>query len=522
MLQTLNADIILRKRFEKEKHLDIIERVEKKVADTIDEHGLIHENDTVVLGLSGGSDSVALMNVLLKLSKERGFALVCAHLNHGVRGEEAEADRRYSEELCSSKGVRCFSTELSESMESEDDGRNARYDFYADVVHTIKKERGLLDNPTRDEDVLLDDTADITAIGKVLAAADRPRQPAVLVSVAHNRDDQVETVLHNILRGTGVSGIAGMSYLRIDHRGFDVIRPLMDVSKEEVRAYCEAEGLAFCEDRTNEERIYERNILRLDTLPYLRKKHNQNIDDALIRLAANARDDEDYFRRTANLIINKGLEDYDDDFVAIGLYHLEYQEPPVLTRVIKSVFAEIGLIIDINRAQIVDAIKIIMAGETSKEVHFPHGYRLRIGYNQVLFEAPSAQQDEEDEEVRIETSVIEVDEWRSEYPGGYDDLPKNIAAFDADKLGDSISSLVIRNREPGDFIALGGIGTKKLQDFFVDSKVPKEIRDDVNIVFSGGEALWICGKGFPDRYSPLYKIDDSTKRVLLIETIVKL
>lgn len=510
------------KRFEKEKDLDIIGEVERRVGQTIDQHRLIHDKDTVVLGLSGGSDSVALMNVLLKLSKERDFDLVCAHLNHGVRGQDAEADRKYSEDLCQAKGVRCFSTELSEGMGSEDDGRNARYDFYADVVHRIKKERGLLDNPTRDEDVLIDETADIGAIGKMIAAADRPRQPAVLVAVAHNRDDQVETVLHNILRGTGVSGIAGMSYLRIDHRGFDVIRPLMDVSKEEVRAYCDACGLAVCEDRTNEERIYERNVLRLDTLPYLREKHNESVDDALLRLAASARDDEEYFRRTANLIISKGIEDYDDDFVAIGLYHLEYQEPPVLTRIIKAVFAEIGLIIDINRSQIVDAIKIINEGETSKEVHFPQGYRLRIGYKQVFFEAASAQDKASDEEVRIETDILDFDLWQEKYPGGLADLPDNFAAFDADKLGDKIDKLEIRNREAGDFIALGGIGTKKLQDFFVDSKVPKEIRNDVNIVFSGGEALWICGKGFPDRHSPLYQIDDGTKRVLLIETIVKL
>lgn len=501
--------------------LDIVERVEKTVEDTIREYKLIHSEDTVVLGLSGGSDSVALMNVLLKLSKKMDFNLACAHLNHGVRGQAAQADREFSEELCKSKGIRCFSSQLSKSMESEEDGRNARYDFFGQVVHAVKKERGLLDNISQEEEILTGDE-DIETIARVMAASDLPRQPQVRVAVAHNRDDQVETILHNILRGTAIAGVGGMNYIRLDNRGYEIIRPLMDVSKEEVRDYCAAQGLEVCEDHTNQERTYERNRLRLDTLPYLRENHNANLDEALLRLAAGAREDDDYFKKFAKQAIAKGLEDYDNDYIVLSLYELEYLEPPIIARVIKLAFAEIGLILDINRAQIVDGTKIILEGETSKQVDFPHGYRLRIGYRQVIFEAPSAQEGPDQEELRIEKRLMDYQDWKREFPNGIGDLPKNVACFDADKIGDRIDSIVIRNREPGDFIAIGGIGTKKLQDFFVDSKIPKEIRDDVNIVFSGGEALWICGKGFPDRYSPIYKVDGDTKRVLLIETITKL
>ena len=253
----------------------------RKVLRTIEEHGLIKPGDKVVLGFSGGPDSLALFHVLYSLNREyletggkKGIALeLCpVHINHKFRPGAAEEDQKFSEEFSESLGLKCSSfvidcNKLAAELKigSEEAGRKARYDSFRQVASDISAE-----------------------------LPEAERLSGVKIAVAQNADDRAETMLFRILRGTGTDGLAGIPYKRKDEAGFDIIRPLMDVTREEIEAYCEKEGLVPRRDHTNEEAIYTRNKIRLELIPYLRENFNPSIVGALNRLADSASSDREY------------------------------------------------------------------------------------------------------------------------------------------------------------------------------------------------------------------------------------
>lgn len=460
---------------------DIFERLTNKVGNSISRNDLIRRGDHVILGLSGGPDSLCLLEILKVLQENMDFELLCAHLNHAYRGEAADADQRFVEEICRRSGLRCFSKKLKAAMKSEEEGRRARYDFFGEVADSIGGECSRLK-----------------------------------VAVAQNRDDQVETIFHRIIRGSGTAGLGGMEYSREDERGYSVIRPLLDVDRRSIELCCEQRELNPCMDATNEEAIFLRNKIRLEALPYLRENFNENIEEALLRLAANAREDDMLLRSQAEAVLNDAVNDWDDDFIKLSLYRIDALEDPLLSRIIVKVLREIGCTSTISRDRIFGARQAVRQGQTSKQIQFPNGYRMYISYGEVIFEKNGKDEPSEVETEEISIREIAIEEWRKEFPAG---LNEEAACFDAEKLNIKPGSLSIRNRLPGDYIALGGNGGhKKLQDFMVDRKIPQKIRDRIPIVFFGREAIWIKSKDGWNFFSPAYRIDENTKIVTIIET----
>lgn len=440
--------------------------LEDTVRQTIRRHDLIREGDHVVLGLSGGPDSVCLFHVLQRLAHPLHLTIHPIHVNHRLRPGAADRDQAYVEQLCaraqeraagektgigegdapeaealtrdadgtmeaSAASVDPISDAVSDcsggtvrpcrsfvvdvgsmaqalGLTSEEAGRKVRYDAFVQVAREVVEEVG---GPSAK-------AARPAPGGEAGPCAPAPR---VVIAVAQNANDQAETILQRLLRGTGPDGLSGIAYERSE-RGIPVVRPLLDVPREEIEEYCRAHCLQPVTDQTNAEPIYTRNKIRLQLLPLLRE-YNPNIVQTLGRLARIAAADRAYLRQEAEA----ALEQLRTDEAGIGVACVERtrhdadgqvqrqgsvesaSQPPgrgttqaslildraglaalpdaIRRRVLVMAFEEIGLIQDITEERLRAADAIIGIKQAPKTVEFPHGYRLTVARGQVIFAA---------------------------------------------------------------------------------------------------------------------------------------
>ena len=349
----------------------LIEQVKKTIA----EHHLMEDKQHIVLGLSGGPDSVCLFHVLMKLKAHMDIEIHPVHLNHKFRPGEAERDQRYAEELCEKLGVKCRSfvvdcVKLAEelSMTGEEAGRKARYDaFYrtAGEIASRLMENGMSEKEAKD---------------------------SVRIAVAQNANDQAETVLFRLLRGTGTDGLAGIAYER-EERGFKVIRPLLDIYRSQIEEYCADNDLHPVIDHTNGEMLYSRNKIRLELIPFIEKGYNENIKESLVRLGRIASKDKEYLWRQTEqeyeklLLEGSGQDEqmYGAEAVIMDREKLAAQHLAIRHRLIVKAFGNAGLEKDISEERIRSADSIIEKKQAPKTVEFPHGYRLKVAKGRVIF-----------------------------------------------------------------------------------------------------------------------------------------
>ncbi|MEL7658659.1 MAG: tRNA lysidine(34) synthetase TilS, partial [Bacillota bacterium] len=227
--------------------------ITEKVKTTIVNNSLIEKGEHIVIGLSGGPDSVCLFHILYRLKDDFDISLHAVHINHGLRPGAADEDQKYTEALCADYQVPCHSFSFDVNgiakeagISSEDAGRQVRYRSFFEVALEIERKTGR----------------------------------SVKIAVAQNRNDQAETILMRILRGTGTDGLCGIEYLRKEKGKGTIIRPLLDISREEIEEYCRENHLNPQIDLTNLKPIYTRNKIRLELLPYLRDNFNTNITAA--------------------------------------------------------------------------------------------------------------------------------------------------------------------------------------------------------------------------------------------------
>lgn len=228
---------------------NITERVTEKIYNTIKDNNLLSSGDRVIVGLSGGADSMCLVHVLCMLSDRLGIETAAAHMNHNIRGKAAECDAKVAEQLCEKLGIRFFyrSEKVKEyaikrSISEELAGRELRYRFF----EALQSEYGF--NKT---------------------------------ATAHNKNDSAETLIMNFMRGSTVSGLCGIPVKR-----GNIIRPLIDVERHAIEEYCIENGLPYVTDSTNLEQIYTRNKIRLGLIPYIQREFNSNFINTV---TANAR-----------------------------------------------------------------------------------------------------------------------------------------------------------------------------------------------------------------------------------------
>lgn len=350
------------------------------IRQTIQAHDLIHKGDHIVLGLSGGPDSVCLFHVLLRLATEYDLTIHPVHVNHQFRPGDAERDQAYVESLCQSASkskeavrpcrtfiVDCSALAQQQGMTSEEAGRKARYDAFVQVAREAARE------PAGKVTSNYEENSDVPS--------------SVRIAVAQNANDQAETILHRILRGTGTDGLSGIAYERSE-KGIPVIRPLLDVPRNEIEAYCAENHLDPVIDHTNNEPIYMRNRIRLELLPEL-ARYNENIIDTLTRLGRIAAADKEYLWQQTETEYAR-LREPVQPLHEIVLDRAGLAELPeaIRHRVITRAFRDAGLVSDISEERLRAADSIIMKKQAPKTVQFPRGYQLTVKKGKVYFRLP--------------------------------------------------------------------------------------------------------------------------------------
>ena len=497
---------------------------ESKVLDFIQRCSLIQRNELVLVGVSGGADSVCLLHVLAKWRKRLGIRLHAAHLNHQIRGVESQADVEFVSNLAGSldipitidrQDVAGYRTERKCSLEEA--GRELRYAFFARVA---KK-----------------------------AGAHR-------IAIGHTRDDQVETILMHIIRGTGTAGLSGLapsSPLVHDSRGMplpaqassvakrqrsnlSVIRPLLDITRQEIANYCQKHQLNPRVDSSNLLPSFFRNRLRLHLLPLLRQ-YNPNIDEALLRLGDIAKEDNAVIEQQASGLWDEVAR---QENKAIYLDKNQMAGLPIalqrhLLRV--AVTRLVGDVRDIEATHI-EGARSLLSKSADKMSVLPHDLICQGGYSELVIASTAKQSqlppcpfpplpDELHLKVPGKTvfpgwnvlariarehvdslSSRDTTSTRRKTPQG-----NLVAHFDLQRTG---MNLGVRRRRPGDrFQPLGMNMPKKLHEFMVDAKIPRSWRGRIPIVCAPQQIIWVVGWRIDDRV----KFTEASKEILRLEFI---
>ncbi len=477
-----------------------------KVKDTIIDNSLIDKGEHVVIGLSGGPDSICLFHILYQLKEELGIELHAVHINHGLRPGAADDDQKYVEEFCAANKVPCdtFSFDVNRiasqaGISSEDAGRQVRYQSFYEAAQKVTAMTGA----------------------------------SVKIAVAQNLNYQAETVLMRIIRGTGTDGLGGIEYLRKERENATIIRPLLDITRDEIEEYCRTHDLNPRIDLTNLEPIYTRNKIRLELLPYIRDNFNTNILAAINRLSKIAKEDKDYLYQRVEAVMNQDVSFNNNGRACIPLDTLKKEHPAIRHRVILKIFERIGLTKDVTAVHLLRADRLLEEGRTSSAADITAGYVMEISYTMVEF-YKKTDIERMDFEYKIEwNNTIMIAELNAEIRvnilnrqdlrssrGDNDTCSTGSSCFlSFDKIKACGCRPVVRTRRQGDFIRpLGMKGRKKLQDFFVDEKFAREERESIPLLCIGSEVLWVIGS----RVSEPYKVEADTEQIILLEYLPKI
>ncbi|MDO4793285.1 MAG: tRNA lysidine(34) synthetase TilS [Filifactor alocis] len=458
----------------------LINRIEK----TIEENRLLSEGDKVMIALSGGPDSLFLLHVLTQLRERYKLTLYAVHLNHRIRGFDAHRDALFCAELCDRTDIPFFVRsvdvpEISKMMKMtlEEAAREARYKLFFE----LKEELGIN-----------------------------------RIAVAHNMDDQVETVLMRIMRGTGLYGLKGMDY----HLPNGIIRPLLDVEKKEILAYLKRHSLSWCVDETNEEAVYTRNKIRLELLP-LMEEFSPKVKESISRMAATLREDGNYIESVANTMFQESSHPVSENTIKVDIEALLNRPPAIKKREVR--YAIQSVLHSLKGIEAVHLDEVMALAENQKsyaKVNLPGGLWVYKKGNVLYFSTEELKEQELSFSYPLKKNgrvfISEIDTQITAKTLTRDKhliLPtgKYTKAFDLDKIqGD----LIVRNREVGDKIRPMGLGgTKKIKNIFIDEKITVEDRDKVPIITDEkGSIIWVVGFCISDDF----KIDETTRNVIQI------
>ena len=482
-------------------HDEFVLRTEKYAL----KYNMFDDCDVIIAGLSGGADSVCLLKVLKELSAKYRFEIEAVHVHHGIRGEEADRDASFAKKLCDdndipflcvSVNVPLLAKELGAS--EEEAGRIVRYETFEGRVKEYE--------------------------GKGKKAK---------IAVAHNLNDNAETVLFNLFRGSKIDGLAGIKPVN----GY-IIRPLLNVTRDDIEQYLISMGTSFCTDSTNLSEEYTRNIIRHRILPVAKEINNA----AAVHVAgaaadvAGARDFIDICSNNAYDKIVHAKKDDDDNIISVeaSVNELLGEHPFIIRRIIRKMVGEVaGKLKDIEEIHI-SICEDILSGSTGRRANLPYDMvvcrdydrfivckkHIRGSYNSreksvVAFtlddNSKKALFDKEGLTVKVVTGIYRM--WIDESTTFIKDKNNYTKMFDYDKIKCDFS---IRKRQQGDHIIINESGNvKKLNRFFIDNKVPVDVRENIYMLCAESEVLFVPGY----RSSEGYRITDTTKRTLKVTFI---
>ena len=475
-----------------------------KVLSFITENKMITEGDKVLIALSGGPDSVAMTHILHSLQDKLGFTLYAAHVNHCLRGEEANKDEAYASELCQSLNIPFYSEKIDikvlakeRGISHEMAGREARYEFFNNLRVKLNLQK---------------------------------------VALAHNANDQAETILMRIMRGTGLEGLGGIQAVREG----GIIRPILAITREEIEEYCSTNLLKPRVDKSNLQEIYTRNKIRLKLIPYMRENFNEEIISALCRMGELLEADNEYIVEEVDKkykeLSRKGRNGV---YLSSEAFKLHVS---LLRRIIKKACGSVkGNELNISK-QHIDAVIELQGLGTGKSITLPDGIRVINEYGELFFTRIQVEDRDYGRITKKEDKALEDNELILKEEEIIKKLQSSELYFDSQSFGidltlklienqsliDTKSSrrikyfdlekingdITLRHRREGDkFNPLGMKGSKKLKDIFIDLKIPREKRDKLPLLCFGEDIAWIVGYKLSDKY----KVDENTKTILKIK-----
>ena len=293
-----------------------------KVINTINKYNLIQSGDKLVLGVSGGPDSISMLNILNEIKQEWQFEIYVAHINHMIR-KEANDDEKYVQQYCEKNNIQCFVKRVNvqeianiQKIGTEEAGRNIRYEFFEEVLQKVGANK---------------------------------------IAIAHNKNDKIETIVMNLFRGSGLSGLKGIEPIREQR----IIRPLIECERQEIEQYCEQYKLEPRIDKTNFENDYTRNKIRNIVIPYIKSEFNPNIIETMERLSQVATEESNYIEIQVEKIYQKLLIERSQNQIILKLKEFNQQEKVIKNRLILLVVKELmGSTQRIEKVHIEDIIKL--------------------------------------------------------------------------------------------------------------------------------------------------------------------
>ena len=471
----------------------------RKIKTYIKQNELLEKGDRIAVGVSGGADSICLLHVLISLMQEYRLKLVAVHINHGIRGEEAERDEQFVSKFCTEYGIelRTFYYDVKrfaseEGLSVEEAGRQVRYSAFLEICREYQCNK---------------------------------------LAIAHNKNDNAETFLFHLFRGSGIRGLSGMEANRIlteGDREVRVIRPLLCVTREEIEEYLAEESIEYIIDSSNLTEEYTRNKIRHRILSYAVSEVNPQSVNNIAEAAKALKEIEEYLGSNIRLSYEQ-LVNQTEGILRFKVEELKAQPYVIRKGVVRRILEQLAKVQKDLEAKHVEAVLGLMERQVGKQVHLPYHMIAEREYETICFyiEAPKGEKEVGDQRLKpalvIIPGITQIAEKRKiletkliNYKKN-DPIPKNSCMkwFDYDKIENAVE---IRTRQEGDFIQINTSGgKKKLKDYFIDHKIPQKQRDEQLLITDGSHIMWIPGAA--ERMSEKYKVDDTTTKILLMKLI---
>lgn len=425
-----------------------------RIINTVNKRGLISRGDTVLIALSGGADSVFLTHFLISIREEYDLTLKAAHIEHGIRGEESAADCEFVENLCKENGIECHTLHINAPAEAkeadmtvEEYSRHRRYAFF-DTIECDK------------------------------------------IATAHNLSDNIETLLFRLARGTSIRGLCGIPAKR-----GKIIRPLLDLSGEEIRAYLDENGIPYRVDSTNADNSYSRNRIRNEIVPLL-KELNFDLEASMARFIESVGEDSDYIEQQAQIAFDEAYTSNALDIQKLKGYHVS-----IIKRMLMKYFSVNG--IGLNEYRIKEILRLLDAPSKTQL----SGDIFAVS-NKRLLRIANMEKTDENRAFSFSTEIYSKEDFLNKC-----EISNKRFDFycDCDKI---VGSICVRGRQEGDRISPAGRNcAKSLKKLYNELQIPAERRSDIPVIEDGSGVIGVYGYCVDERV----KADNNTKNYLVVK-----
>jgi tRNA(Ile)-lysidine synthase len=467
----------------------------KKVENYIHEQNMLSECEVVVAGLSGGADSVCLLKILKELSKKAAFKCVAVHINHGLRGEEAKHDEEFAATFCKENSIEFIAVHKNvgeiakkEKMTCEEAGRKVRYDAFKKVADDYRAE------------------------GK-----------KVKIAVAHNMNDNAETILFNLIRGTGIDGLCG-----IRATVNDIIRPLLCVSRSEIEEFLNGCNQDYVIDSTNLTLDYTRNVIRNKIIPIMEESVNSQTIRHISGISEFAIEDRNYINKKVEYYYTKLVEN-DNNSMRIRIADLNSLDDVIKKGVVRKMISlKAQSLKDVSQIHVQNIIDLAGKG-TGHKLNLPYGICVITEYEYLRFQDNELSEVTEgkvevditsrlknakvDEIIQIELGNVVFEFVIKQEIDTFYNKNSYTKCFDYDKIKDNV---FLRNRKKGDYIVINKDGSrKKLKDYFINAKIPSSVREELILLAHDSSILWVPGR----RTGEGCQVTENTKNILVVKYV---